>query len=63
MLIIDAREMDSLDKALKAYKKKHDRAKVMKEVRDRQYFSKPSVKNREQRLKAIYREQILRIEE
>ena len=63
MLIIDAREMDSLDKALRAYKKKYDKSKVMREIRERQQFTKPSIKNREQRLKAIYREKIQKLED
>lgn len=63
MLIIDARESDSLDKALKVYKKKFEKAGIMKELRARQAFTKPSVTNRAQRLKAIYRDSIRRIEE
>lgn len=63
MLIIDARESDSLDKALKVYKKKFEKAGIMKELRARQAFTKPSVANRAQRLKAIYRDSIRRIEE
>jgi len=63
MLIIDARESDSLDKALKVYKKKFEKAGIMKEIRGRQSFTKPSITQRAQRLKAIYREQIKRTEE
>jgi small subunit ribosomal protein S21 len=63
MLIIDARESDSLDKALKVYKKKFEKAGVMKELRRRQSFTKPSITNRTKTLKAIYRDQIRRIEE
>lgn len=63
MLIIDARESDSLDKALKVYKKKYEKAGIMKEVRARQSFTKPSITSRAQRLKAIYRDQVRRIEE
>ncbi|MCO5234384.1 MAG: 30S ribosomal protein S21 [Chitinophagales bacterium] len=63
MLIIDARESDSLDKALRVYKKKYEKAGVMKEVRARQSFTKPSITKRDQKLKAIYRDQIRRIEE
>lgn len=63
MLIIDARESDSLDKALKVYKKKFEKAGIMKELRSRQAFTKPSITNRTKTLKAIYRDQIRRIEE
>lgn len=63
MLIIDARESDSLDKALKVYKKKFEKAGIMKELRARQAFTKPSIANRAQKLKAVYRDSIRRIEE
>jgi len=35
----------------------------MRELRDRQKFTKPSVRNREQLLKAIYKEQMKNAEE
>ncbi len=63
MLIIDARESDSLDKALRVYKKKFEKAGVMKELRRRQAFTKPSINNRTKTLKAIYRDQVRRLEE
>lgn len=43
MLIIDARDSDSIDKALRKYKKKYEKAGVIKELRKRQQFTKPSV--------------------
>lgn len=58
MLIIDTRESDSIDKALKKYKKKFDRSGVLREIRRRQAFTKPSVKRRNEVLKAVYREQM-----
>ncbi|HUH75224.1 MAG TPA: 30S ribosomal protein S21 [Chitinophagales bacterium] len=63
MLIIDARESDSLDKALRVYKKKFEKAGVMKELRRRQAFAKPSITNRTQTLKAIYRDKVRRLED
>lgn len=63
MLIIDARESDSLDKALKIYKKKFEKAGVMKELRNRQSFTKPSIVRRTEVLKAVYRDTIRRVEE
>lgn len=63
MLIIDARESDSLDKALKVYKKKFEKAGIMKEIRNRQSFTKPSIERRAEVLKAVYREKVKRIEE
>jgi small subunit ribosomal protein S21 len=55
MLIIPVKEGESIEKALKKYKKKFERTGVMKELRQRQKFTKPSVENRELRLKAIYK--------
>jgi small subunit ribosomal protein S21 len=55
MLIIPVKEGESIEKALKKYKKKFERTGTMKQLRKRQKFTKPSVENREQRLKAIYK--------
>ena len=55
MLIIDARESDSIDKALKKYKRKFERAGVLKELRRRKHFTKPSIIRREEVLKAAYK--------
>jgi len=55
MLVIPVKEGESIEKALKKYKKKFERTGTMKQLRQRQKFTKPSVANREQRLKAIYK--------
>jgi small subunit ribosomal protein S21 len=54
MLIIDTREADSIDKALKKYKKKFEKAGILRELRERQVFTKKSVRRRNQILKAAY---------
>ncbi len=59
MLIIDSKDLDNIDKALKKYKKKFEKAHILVQLRARQHFVKPSVKNREKVLKAAYRQQIL----
>ncbi len=58
MLIIDSKDCENIDKALKKYKRKFERAKVLTELRNRQAFTKPSVKRRHELLKAAYRQQI-----
>ena len=58
MLIIDARDSDSIDKALKKYKKKFERAGVLRELRGRQAFVKPSVRKRTEILKARYKQRM-----
>lgn len=54
MLIVEVKDADSLDKALKKYKRKVDRTGLLKEVRERKHFTKPSVKRRKELLKAEY---------
>lgn len=56
MLIIDARDSDSLDKALKKYKRKFERTQVLKTLRKRKSYTKPSVARRQEKLKAIYKQ-------
>ncbi len=54
MLIIPVKEGENIERALKKFKKKFDRTGVIKELRSRQAFTKPSVVNRKEKLKAIY---------
>jgi small subunit ribosomal protein S21 len=56
MLIIDVKEGESIDRALKNYKRKFQRCGVLKELRNRKHFTKPSVKRRNEILKAEYRQ-------
>ena len=58
MLIIPIKEGDNVEKALKSYKKKFEKTQTLKQLRARQAFSKPSVKRRQEILKAAYRQQI-----
>lgn len=58
MLIIDAREAESIDKALKNYKKKFEKAGIVKELRRRQSFTKPSIERRQEIIKARYKQQL-----
>ena len=56
MLIIDVKDNESIDRALKSYKRKHREIGVVKELRRRQHFVKPSVNRREEVLGAVYRD-------
>jgi small subunit ribosomal protein S21 len=58
MLIIDSKDCENIDKALKKYKKKFEKAKVLVQLRERQSFMKPSVRRRTQVLKAVYKQQV-----
>ena len=55
MLIINVKEEESIDRALKRYKRKFQRTKLIKELRDRKHFEKPSVRRRNEILSARYR--------
>jgi small subunit ribosomal protein S21 len=54
MLIIPVKEGENIERALKKYKKKYDKTNVMKELRRRKEFVKPSIINRQRNIKAAY---------
>lgn len=54
MLIIKVNEKEGIEKALKRLKRKFDKTKVVKELRRRKEFTKPSIERREEIKKAIY---------
>jgi len=60
MLIVDARESESIDRALKKYKKKFEKAGILRELRNRQTFTKKSVERRNEVLRAAYHEKVKR---
>lgn len=57
-MIIDSKDCENIDKALKKYKKKFEKARILLQLRSRQSFTKPSIKRRNQVLKAVYRQQM-----
>ncbi len=54
MLIIPVKDGENIDRALKRFKRKFDRTGTMRKLRDRQQFTKPSVKRRAEIQKAQY---------
>jgi small subunit ribosomal protein S21 len=58
MLIIDSKDCENIDKALKKYKKKFEKSRVLMQLRERQSYTKPSVRRRTEVLKAVYKQQI-----
>jgi small subunit ribosomal protein S21 len=58
MILVNVKENESLDKALKKFKKKFEKTGVLKELRERQAFTKPSVRQRHQLIRARYKEQV-----
>lgn len=57
MIIVNVKENESIDKALKRFKKKFEKTGVLKELRSRTSFEKPSVRRRNEIIRAAYREQ------
>jgi len=54
MLLVKVKENESIDKALKRFKKKFEKTGVVKELRRRSQFIKPSVSRRAEVIKAKY---------
>lgn len=54
MIIVPVKEGENIERSLKKFKRKFERTGVIKELRSRQAFIKPSIVNRKQKLKAIY---------
>ena len=54
MLIIPVIDGENIDRALKRFKRKFDRTKTMRTLRNKKQFTKPSVNKRAQMIKASY---------
>ncbi|WP_299891667.1 30S ribosomal protein S21 [uncultured Lacinutrix sp.] len=54
MLRIEIKDGENIERALKRYKRKHRNIKVMQNLRENQFFTKPSVTRRRQIQKASY---------
>lgn len=63
MIIMPVKEGENIERALKKFKRKYERTGVLKELRARQYFTKPSVTKRKARAHAVYVENMQREEE
>ena len=62
MIIVNVKENESIEKALKRFKKKFDRTGAIRELRARQHFQKPSITRREELLKAAYKQRMQDLE-
>lgn len=58
MIIVNVKDGESLDRALKRFKKKFEKTGVLRELRSRQAYEKKSVARRIQKKKAIYKQQL-----
>ncbi|EGQ15180.1 30S ribosomal protein S21 [Prevotella pallens] len=54
MIIVPVKDGENIERALKKFKRKFEKTGVVKELRSRQQFDKPSVKRRLKMERAIY---------
>ena len=58
MFIIPIKEGENIERALKKYKKKYEKTNVMKQLRGRKEFIKPSVSRRQEIIRAAYKQRM-----
>ncbi len=63
MIIVPVKDGESIEKSLKKFKKKIEKTGMVRELRDRQKFTKPSVVKRMQKIKAVYIQKLHQTEE
>ena len=63
MIIVPVKEGENIEKALKKFKRKFEKTGVVKELRARQQFDKPSVLNRLKRERAVYVQKLQQVED
>ncbi len=63
MIIVPIKEGENIERALKKFKRKFEKTGVVKELRQRQVYIKPTVRKRVERSKAIYVQHLREIED
>ncbi len=63
MIVVPVKEGENIEKALKKFKRKFEKTGIVKELRGRQAFTKPSVEKRKMKTKAIYIQQLHQTED
>ena len=63
MIIVPVKDGENIERALKKFKRKFEKTGVIKELRARQQFNKPSVLKRLKMEKAIYVQKLRDAEE
>lgn len=58
MIVVNVKENESIDRALKRFKKQFEKTGVLRALRSRKHFVKPSIQRREEVLKATYIQKI-----
>ena len=63
MIVIPIKEGENIERALKKFKRKFEKTGVVKELRNRQAYTKPSVTKRQEKLHAVYIQKMQQEEE
>lgn len=63
MIVIPVKEGENIERALKRFKRKFEKTGVVKELRNRQAYTKPSIERRAEIQKAIYIQNLQRQED
>ena len=63
MIIVPVKDGENIERALKKFKRKFEKTGVVKELRARQQFDKPSVKKRLKMEQAVYGQKLRDAEE
>ena len=63
MIVVPVKEGENIEKALKKFKRKFEKTGIVKELRSRQQFDKPSVTKRLQMERAVYVQKLQQIED
>jgi small subunit ribosomal protein S21 len=58
MIQINVKDNESIERALKRFKKKFERTKVLREIRGRAYYEKPSRERRLSKMKSAYKQKM-----
>ena len=58
MLIIPIKEGENIERALKKYNKKFEKTNMMKQLRARKEFEKPSISRRQEVIRAAYKQRM-----
>ena len=63
MIVVPVKEGENIEKALKKFKRKFEKTGVVKELRRRQQFDKPSVVKRFKQERAVYVQKLQQVED
>jgi len=63
MIIVPIKENETIDRALKKFKKKFEKTGIVRQLRERQAFEKPSITRRSTVKRAVYKNSLRMQEE